>query len=222
MQHLPRHTAAGKTGTTQDFRDAWFVGYTAHLAAGVWVGNDGGEPMNRVTGGGLPATLWRAVMAAAHERLLPAALPGVDQFSQPSAAAIARDTLRDSDRTARPMESISDLMALEAQAAPPRPAAVANSGVQKQAQRTKLLERQSEPKRRLKPRAPKLPAEAIDADLIAKALEPARPPARSFAAPALDNDALRRTIEGRPTGGMMGLGLKPAEATEPSAQRSTP
>ncbi len=58
--------AAGKTGTSQDFRDAWFVGYTADLVAGVWVGNDDGRPMKRVTGGGLPARLWRAFMRDAH------------------------------------------------------------------------------------------------------------------------------------------------------------
>ena len=73
---LPRHPAAGKTGTTQEFRDAWFVGYTAQLVAGVWVGNDDGEPMNKVVGGGLPARIWREVMLAAHERLPPGGLPG--------------------------------------------------------------------------------------------------------------------------------------------------
>ncbi len=61
--------AAGKTGTSQDFRDAWFVGYTADLVAGVWVGNDDGAPMTRVTGGGLPARLWRAFMSEAHDGL---------------------------------------------------------------------------------------------------------------------------------------------------------
>ena len=64
---LPRHPAAGKTGTSQDFRDAWFVGYTAHLVAGVWVGNDDGRSMNRVMGGNFPARLWREVMLLAHE-----------------------------------------------------------------------------------------------------------------------------------------------------------
>ena len=54
--------AAGKTGTSQDFRDAWFIGYTGSLAAGVWVGNDDGQPMKRVTGGGLPAEIWRDFM----------------------------------------------------------------------------------------------------------------------------------------------------------------
>ena len=58
--------AAGKTGTSQDFRDAWFIGYTADLIAGVWIGNDDGRPMKRVTGGGLPARLWRGFMSEAH------------------------------------------------------------------------------------------------------------------------------------------------------------
>jgi len=67
---------AGKTGTTQDFRDAWFIGYTSHLTAGVWVGNDNGKPMNRATGGTLPAEIWKQVMRVAHEGLAPQPLPG--------------------------------------------------------------------------------------------------------------------------------------------------
>ncbi|MBC8337782.1 MAG: PBP1A family penicillin-binding protein [Rhodospirillales bacterium] len=71
---------AGKTGTSQNFRDAWFVGYTADLVTGVWMGNDDGRPMNKVTGGGAPAKLWRNVMAPAHVglplRALPWQLPG--------------------------------------------------------------------------------------------------------------------------------------------------
>jgi penicillin-binding protein 1A len=62
--------AAGKTGTSQDFRDAWFVGFTADYITGVWMGNDDGTPMHRVTGGGMPARVWRAFMAEA-ERGLP-------------------------------------------------------------------------------------------------------------------------------------------------------
>ena len=69
--------AAGKTGTSQNFRDAWFVGYTADVVAGVWIGNDDGRPMNKVTGGGLPARLWRRFMVAAHEGLPVRALPGL-------------------------------------------------------------------------------------------------------------------------------------------------
>ncbi|HYZ41542.1 MAG TPA: penicillin-binding transpeptidase domain-containing protein, partial [Stellaceae bacterium] len=61
---LPR-PAAGKTGTTQDYRDAWFIGYTADLVAGVWLGNDDNSPTNKVTGGSLPAQAWRRFMLAA-------------------------------------------------------------------------------------------------------------------------------------------------------------
>ncbi len=67
---------AGKTGTSQNYRDAWFIGYTADLIAGVWMGNDNGGPMNKVTGGGAPARLWRNFMARAHQGLAVKALPG--------------------------------------------------------------------------------------------------------------------------------------------------
>ena len=63
--------AAGKTGTTQDYHDAWFVGFTTDYVAGVWVGNDDSSPMRGVTGGSLPAEIWREVMSAA-EKGLPA------------------------------------------------------------------------------------------------------------------------------------------------------
>ena len=69
--------AAGKTGTSQNFRDAWFVGYTAELVAGVWMGNDDGLPMKGVTGGGLPARLWRGFMTAALDGVAPKPLPGL-------------------------------------------------------------------------------------------------------------------------------------------------
>ncbi len=72
--------AAGKTGTTQDFRDALFIGYTAQLVAGVWLGNDDNSPMRRITGGTLPAKTWHNFMMAATAgmpvRPLPGALPG--------------------------------------------------------------------------------------------------------------------------------------------------
>jgi penicillin-binding protein 1A len=68
--------AAGKTGTSQDFRDAWFVGYTARLVTGVWLGNDDGTPTKHVTGGGLPVQVWSRVMRAAHQDVPVAALPG--------------------------------------------------------------------------------------------------------------------------------------------------
>jgi penicillin-binding protein 1A len=72
----PGRPAAGKTGTSQDFRDAWFVGFTADLVAGVWLGNDDGAPMDRVTGGSLPAALWRRVVARALDGVPPQPLPG--------------------------------------------------------------------------------------------------------------------------------------------------
>jgi len=65
------HEAGGKTGTTQDFHDAWFVGFTADYVTSVWVGNDDSTPMKTVTGGSLPAAIWHAVMTVA-EKGLPA------------------------------------------------------------------------------------------------------------------------------------------------------
>jgi penicillin-binding protein 1A len=61
-------SAAGKTGTTSDYKDAWFIGYTPDLVAGVWVGNDDNTPMKKVTGGTLPAPIWRGFMRAALEK----------------------------------------------------------------------------------------------------------------------------------------------------------
>lgn len=66
---LPGRASAGKTGTSQSFRDAWFIGYTADYTAGVWVGNDDDSPMENVTGGGLPAEIWRDFMVRVHEGL---------------------------------------------------------------------------------------------------------------------------------------------------------
>jgi penicillin-binding protein 1A len=60
-----KRPAAGKTGTSQDFRDAWFVGYTAELVAGAWFGNDDETPMQKVGGGSFPARLWGRVMKRA-------------------------------------------------------------------------------------------------------------------------------------------------------------
>ena len=71
----PGRPAAGKTGTSQDFRDAWFIGYTGDLVTGVWMGNDDSSPMKRVTGGGYPAQLWRAYTRAALQGRLVKPLP---------------------------------------------------------------------------------------------------------------------------------------------------
>ena len=61
---VPGRTVAGKTGTTQDFRDAWFVGIAGGLVIGVWLGNDDGSAMFEVTGGGLPSRLVRDILEA--------------------------------------------------------------------------------------------------------------------------------------------------------------
>lgn len=77
--------AAGKTGTTQNARDALFVGYTPRLITAVWFGNDDGSPMRGISGGGLPARIWALLMEEAHRRTVPSALPGA---ANPEIAAV--------------------------------------------------------------------------------------------------------------------------------------
>lgn len=79
---LPGWQVAGKTGTTQSYRDALFLGFTSNLTTGVWFGNDDGKFMNKVTGGGLPAMTWKSFMVAAHQGLSPAPLFGNGQPSE--------------------------------------------------------------------------------------------------------------------------------------------
>jgi len=66
---LPDRPVGGKTGTTQDFRDAWFIGFTADLVCGVWIGNDDSSAMKRATGGGLPARIFQDFMTGAEQNL---------------------------------------------------------------------------------------------------------------------------------------------------------
>ncbi|MEI8153666.1 MAG: penicillin-binding protein, partial [Hyphomicrobiales bacterium] len=84
---LPGWPAAGKTGTSQDFRDAWFIGYTGHLVAGVWLGNDDSSPTKKTTGGGMPVEIWSRFMKAAHQGVPVVGLPGVG--SAPLTASLA-------------------------------------------------------------------------------------------------------------------------------------
>ncbi|MGY4628242.1 transglycosylase domain-containing protein [Bradyrhizobium sp. USDA 4486] len=72
---IPGWPAAGKTGTSQDYRDAWFIGYTASLVTGVWLGNDDNSPTKKATGGGLPVEVWSRFMKTAHEGVPVANLP---------------------------------------------------------------------------------------------------------------------------------------------------
>ncbi|MBR0834773.1 penicillin-binding protein 1A [Bradyrhizobium manausense] len=81
---IPGWQAAGKTGTSQDYRDAWFIGYTANLVTGVWLGNDDNSPTKKATGGGLPVEVWTRFMRAAHEGVQVAALPNLQSNWGPS------------------------------------------------------------------------------------------------------------------------------------------
>ncbi len=69
--------SAGKTGTTNSYRDAWFVGYTGNFVCGVWFGNDDYSPLNRMTGGSLPAQTWHDIMAYAHQGVELKNIPGL-------------------------------------------------------------------------------------------------------------------------------------------------
>ena len=86
--------AAGKTGTTNAYRDAWFVGYTGNYVCGVWAGNDDYQPTKRMTGGSLPAMTWRDIMAYAHQGIEGKPIAGVAPGPTPpvSASAAASQT----------------------------------------------------------------------------------------------------------------------------------
>jgi penicillin-binding protein 1A len=92
---LPDRPVAGKTGTSQDFRDAWFVGYSADLVVGVWVGNDDGKPMKQVTGGTLPAKIWNVFMTRTQAGVPVAQLPDtvpVEVAARDALGPVASDT----------------------------------------------------------------------------------------------------------------------------------
>ncbi len=74
---LPTTRVGGKTGTTQNYRDAWFVGFTGNFTAAVWFGNDNFTPMKEMTGGVLPAMAWQRMMAYAHQNIELKPIPGV-------------------------------------------------------------------------------------------------------------------------------------------------
>ncbi|MDR0810430.1 MAG: PBP1A family penicillin-binding protein, partial [Gemmobacter sp.] len=87
---LGDHPVAGKTGTTNAARDAWFIGFSAHYVTGVWMGYDDNKPLTGVTGGGLPAEIWHEVMARIHKGVPPTPLPMiVPEPRQPPVQGIA-------------------------------------------------------------------------------------------------------------------------------------
>jgi penicillin-binding protein 1A len=81
--------AAGKTGTTSSYRDAWFCGFTGNYVAAVWMGNDDYHPTNRVTGGTLPATIWQKFMEYAHTNIEVLPAFGIDFTPRPFVTAEA-------------------------------------------------------------------------------------------------------------------------------------
>jgi penicillin-binding protein 1A len=86
---LPGINAAGKTGTTNAYRDAWFVGYTGNFSAAVWFGNDDFAPTNRLTGGILPAQTWQRFMRVAHAYEVVRQLPGLPAPAEDREAQVA-------------------------------------------------------------------------------------------------------------------------------------
>jgi len=92
--------AAGKTGTTNAYRDAWFVGYTGNFVCGVWFGNDDYSPLNRMTGGSLPAMTWHEIMEYAHQGVELKNLPGLPPNPAPTAPVVASTHKGDTPRPA--------------------------------------------------------------------------------------------------------------------------
>jgi penicillin-binding protein 1A len=84
--------AAGKTGTTNGYRDAWFVGYTGNYVCGVWFGNDDYSATNRMTGGSLPAMAWQQIMTFAHQGIEIKPIPGVPNTPMPAAPQVVAAT----------------------------------------------------------------------------------------------------------------------------------
>jgi penicillin-binding protein 1A len=92
--------AAGKTGTTNAYRDAWFVGYTGNFVCGVWFGNDDYSPLNRMTGGSLPAMTWHDIMEYAHQGVELKNLPGLPPNPATTAPVVASTNKSDTPRPA--------------------------------------------------------------------------------------------------------------------------
>ena len=103
-------SAAGKTGTTNAYRDAWFMGYTGNFVCGIWFGNDDYSSTNRMTGGALPAMTWHTIMEYAHQGIEVKQLPGVPVSP------------------ARQQPAVADAKAKSGDPVPPRPAILSKRG----------------------------------------------------------------------------------------------
>jgi penicillin-binding protein 1A len=109
-------TAGGKTGTTNAYRDAWFIGLTGNFVAAVWYGNDDYQPLRRMTGGSLPAMTWHKVMTVAHQGVKPVPLPGVHREppkrDSPSDASVLQSPATSRNATLPP-RAVEQLLRLE-------------------------------------------------------------------------------------------------------------
>jgi penicillin-binding protein 1A len=117
---VPGYDLAGKTGTTSDYRDAWFVGYTGGFVAAVWTGKDDNTPMKRVTGGGAPAEIWRNFMAAALPRIQAQPIPG-GAAPAPAPADSIGDILNGGPVTPTPETPVADPAVVNKPAKPVKP-----------------------------------------------------------------------------------------------------
>jgi len=163
--------AAGKTGTTNDYRDAWFMGYTGNFVCGVWFGNDDYTSTNRMTGGSLPAMTWHTIMDYAHQGIELKQLPGVavPERQQQVAARVTRSD--DKTPTAR------------------RPTLLSKRGAEALVRLEKLLDEAS---RAMTPLRPTVANEAGKrADLTGTGIAPTTDKGGALAA-ALENEALGR------------------------------
>jgi penicillin-binding protein 1A len=116
---LPGWPTGGKTGTSQDFRDAWFLGFTGVYTTGVWLGNDDGSPMKQATGGAFASQIWKRFMVEVLRGKQPVAIPGAQRAApfaqQPAGAPIAQ-----------PLQPYAPLPGTPPSAVPPQGATMAN------------------------------------------------------------------------------------------------
>ena len=92
---IPGIRVAGKTGTSQSYRDAWFCGFTGNYTAAVWLGNDDFRPTRKMTGGSLPAMVWQRLMAYAHKNIDLKPIPGIENpFVDAEVAAKAEEAAK--------------------------------------------------------------------------------------------------------------------------------
>jgi penicillin-binding protein 1A len=106
---LPGINAAGKTGTTQAYRDAWFVGFTGNFTTAVWFGNDDYRPTNELTGGRLPAETWQKFMRVAHLNVDAKPLPGLEPPPEDDGEAAVADAEGAEDAVLSAAASVAQL-----------------------------------------------------------------------------------------------------------------